>query len=321
MNWKYFDNTFEFIKNLPIESSAWSGHYSFAYDLTRNTKPKIIVELGTHKGNSIFSMAQAVKDGELNTTLYPIDTWQGDSQAGFYGEEIYNDFIDISKQYYKEVELIPFKMLFDEAIKKFKDNSIDILHIDGLHTYEAVNHDFETWLPKVKKNTGVIMLHDVCETKDDFGVYKLWDELQDKYNTITFEHYHGLGVIFLGDKPNLTTRYYSCVSKNQEFKESLKIFQKQNLELEASLKISQKQNLELEASLKISQLETANLKHSLENIQTMILTLENDISSMKKTIKIQRKELEEFRGFKEGNIWKGLEEYRKIKRRIKKFRS
>jgi len=53
----------------------------------------------------------------------------------------------------------------------------------------------------------------------------------------------------------------------------------------------------------------------------MILTLENDISSMKKTIKIQRKELEEFRGFKEGNIWKGLEEYRKIKRRIKKFRS
>lgn len=193
--WEIHKPQFEFTKELPIESSAWSGHYFFAYDLVANTKPNVIVELGTHKGNSLFSFAQAIKDLNFETELHGVDTWEGDEHAGFYGEEVYEIFLEIKDKYYKDVNIIPHKMLFDEAVEKFDDNTIDILHIDGLHTYEAVKHDFETWLPKVKKDTGIIVLHDVCEKANDFGVYKLWEELKKKYKTVTFEHYHGLGVL------------------------------------------------------------------------------------------------------------------------------
>lgn len=303
-NWNYYSPTFEFTKELPINSSAWSGHYFFAYDLVRNIKPKIIVELGTHKGNSLFSMAQAIKDEGLNTEIHGVDTWEGDSQAGFYGEDIFKEFKNISKKYYKDVNIVTHKMFFDDALKEFKDNSIDILHIDGLHTYEAVKHDFETWLPKVKKDSGVIMFHDVCETKDDFGVYKLWEELQKKYkHTITFEHYHGLGVVFLEDMSinkiliNPLPHLYQNRSKIEEQEEEI---------------------ADKEKHIK-------NLEKEKEGLESLNMILEKEKEEMKRqNMKLEKEKGEltpdalEFREFKETKIWKGLQKYRSVKKLIKR---
>lgn len=199
--WKYYSPSFEFSSEIPLnfELTPWGGHSYFAYDLVANTKPELIVELGTYKGNSLFSMAQAVKDLDLDTALHGIDTWKGDEHSGFYGKEIWKTFKTIRKKYYKDLNLTPHRMLFDQARDKFEDGSIDILHIDGLHTYEAVKYDLENWLPKVKDN-GIVMFHDIIEKGRGFGVYKLWEELEGA-NTLAFPFYHGLGVVFLGEKP------------------------------------------------------------------------------------------------------------------------
>lgn len=237
--WKTHNPNFSFITKLPVESSAWSGHYDFAYDLVTNLKPRNIVELGTHKGNSLFSFAQAIKDSNLETKLYAVDTWEGDEQAGFYGEDVYRTFLKIKDDYYKKVNIVPKKRLFDEALKDFKDDSIDVLHIDGLHTYEAVKHDFENWLPKVNKEEGVILIHDVCEKKDDFGVYKLWEELKEKCTTITLPHSHGLGVIFLGLKRPIYSEFYQEVF-SRYYKEATK---KRSLQIQIKNKNNHIKNL------------------------------------------------------------------------------
>lgn len=195
-NWKTFFPIFENELIFLDNCWPWAGHKNFAYDLVSNYKPRTIVELGTHYGTSFFSFCQAVKDQKLVSKLYAIDTWKGDKHAGKYGNTVYKTVTRTKNKYFNKLDINLYQQTFNSALNCFQKNSIDLLHIDGLHTYQAVKHDFETWLPKVK-DSGIVMFHDIQETKDDFGVYKLWQELKNKYRYIEFHHSHGLGVIFM----------------------------------------------------------------------------------------------------------------------------
>jgi hypothetical protein len=224
--WKFYTPTFDFyrlklINPDPIKyNAAWLGHVFFAYDLVRVMRPKNIVELGTHWGHSFFAMCQAVKDGGLGTKLVAVDTWKGEPHSGFYDESVYNKVIEINRRCYdaQQVELIRSK--FDEALTKVVSGSVDLLHIDGLHTYEAVKHDYDLWKEKVT-GEGVILFHDVIEKDNNFGVYKLWEELKSQYIAIEFRHFHGLGVLLplqsrlgeeLKENEALLRHYYDSIA-------------------------------------------------------------------------------------------------------------
>ncbi len=188
------------VLNDQIDTFGWLGHTHFAYDLISQYKPEKVVELGTHWGVSFFAFCQAAKDHSPTTKLYAVDTWQGEEHAGRYDEKVITLVKKIKATFYPDLAVHLLRKTFDEAVTDFADQSIDILHIDGLHTYEAVKHDFETWLPKVKSD-GLILFHDTTEKGHGFGVYKLWAELTKKYPMhFEFPHSHGLGVICLNEK-------------------------------------------------------------------------------------------------------------------------
>src|SRR3990167_6883025 len=71
------------------ETPAWTGHIPFAGWIVEALKPEVFVELGTHAGVSYSAFCQAVVESRLPTKCYAVDTWQGDDQAGQYGEMIY----------------------------------------------------------------------------------------------------------------------------------------------------------------------------------------------------------------------------------------
>ncbi|EKE19226.1 MAG: hypothetical protein ACD_9C00076G0004 [uncultured bacterium] len=199
MNWKYFKPKFEYEEEFNDFAWPWAGHKFFAYDLVSNLKPKKIVELGTHYGTSFWSFSQAVKDQNIETELNAVDSWEGEKHAGFYGEEVFETVNKIKGRFYSDLKINLIRKNFNEALSEFENESIDVLHIDGLHTYEAVKNDFESWFPKVKKG-GIILFHDIVVTRDDFGVYKFWNELKSGHETMEFHHSYGLGVLFKGDK-------------------------------------------------------------------------------------------------------------------------
>ena len=171
----------------------WLGHLAFANMLVREFPPKLLVELGTLYGVSFFSFCQAIAEAGFDAQAVAVDSWEGDSQAGFYGGEVFDSFRQYLDGHYAGFARC-MRCYFDDAVRDFADESIDILHIDGLHTYKAVRHDFDTWLPKVRPG-GIILFHDVCEVRDDFGAYKVWAEItQDSGEHFLFTHSHGLGV-------------------------------------------------------------------------------------------------------------------------------
>jgi len=181
-------------KWLHIES-AWIEHVPFAMLLVELQRPRVIVELGAHRGISYCAWCQAVAAMGEATRCYAVDTWDGDPHAGFYGDEIYENLKEHHKQYESFSKLL--RMTFDEALQQIPDHSVDLLHIDGLHTYEAVKRDYDTWLPKMSER-GIVLFHDTVVTERGFGVHKLWAELNPHFPHFNFEHGFGLGVLAVG---------------------------------------------------------------------------------------------------------------------------
>lgn len=185
--------------------SAWNEHVPFAMLLTEMQRPRSIVELGTQLGVSYFAFCQAVAEIETETRCFAVDTWAGDPHAGYYANEIYERVEKHHKQYEHFSRLL--RMTFDEALPIIPDHSVDLLHIDGFHTYEAAKRDYDTWLPKMSER-GVVLFHDTAVFDQGFGVHKLWAELRPCFPHFHFEHGFGLGVLAVGkEQPEAVTTF------------------------------------------------------------------------------------------------------------------
>jgi len=179
-----------------VDPPSWVPHIPFAFWLIDALRPGTVVELGTHTGVSYSAFAQAVQILGLDTATYAVDTWKGDHQAGFYGEDVFKEWSSFHDHHFSAFSRL-VRSTFEEALSKFPDGSVDLLHIDGVHTYEAVREDFESWLPKLS-NRAVVVMHDTNVREADFGVCRFWPEVAARYPSFAFLHGHGLGVVGIG---------------------------------------------------------------------------------------------------------------------------
>jgi len=171
--------TTDFIEELP---SAWKGHRGFAHWLVQYIQPKITVELGVDYGYSTFVLAQN-NPGQV----YGIDLFEGDEHAGHRDAEQYQKVLAFKTLHsFDNVQLI--KDTFDNVNATWA-SPVDVLHIDGLHTGKAVEHDLITWSRFFHANT-VVLMHDVSSFEEVEDVF-----IRIPQPKLRFIHSGGLGVL------------------------------------------------------------------------------------------------------------------------------
>jgi hypothetical protein len=127
--------------------SEWIEYAPFAFWICEALRPIRFVELGTHHGYSYFAFCQAIDRLRIGTTAYAIDSCKGDEHTGFYDESVFRSVSMWNEKRYSAFSSL-IRSTFDDAVDYCADGSVELLHIDGRHFYDDVEHDFTLWRPE-----------------------------------------------------------------------------------------------------------------------------------------------------------------------------
>lgn len=154
--------------------------------------------------------------GILNPVVVEIGIWNG-YQSAFFREIMGAEHIgiDVSDENAKPTILGDSleESTYEELTKALKGRRIDLLFIDGNHSYLGVKHDYEKYGALTQH---IIVVHDInsllVETDSEpIDVMRFWKELQETNKTdtlISIQHWNekqfygrqmGIGVIVKGE--------------------------------------------------------------------------------------------------------------------------
>lgn len=92
--------------------------------------------------------------------LYLIDTWKTyPGYRAYIKQDALDSFFAEAKKRLTNYDVTFIKSFSADAIKQFKDNSLDFVFIDGNHSYNYVLQDIELWIKKIRPG-GIISGHD-----------------------------------------------------------------------------------------------------------------------------------------------------------------
>jgi cephalosporin hydroxylase len=159
---------------------------SFLRYLSERTKPKVVVEIGTAQGGMLYALAQVASP---TGTLISIDLPGGDrdetSQEDKYGERD----TERMRSYIQKGQTVEFLQMDSHDIatratleRILDGRTIDLLFIDGDHSYEGVRADWNLWRPLVSAD-GIVAFHDVQKhyTRSGAEVDRLWNEIKGDF--------------------------------------------------------------------------------------------------------------------------------------------
>ncbi len=186
-------------------------------------RPKVVVEIGTARGGLLFLLSQLA---DARATLVSIDY-----PGGFFGGgqseaecELYASFGPITQRFVFLRDRSFHLSTRRDLQRALGGQAIDLLFIDGDHSYAGARWDFEAYGSLVRKG-GLIALHDVCLGPNNatrgFDVASYWRKLKRSFVTrtivdrsaparmrmpegsrpISLEHRMGIGLIEIG-RPN-----------------------------------------------------------------------------------------------------------------------
>lgn len=114
------------------------------------------VEIGSQYGASSCFLAHAAM--KKNGRVHCVDTFMnmGMEEAGEEQKDTLSDFLANTTKYKDWISTLKLKS--DEAANYFNEK-VDLVFVDGDHTFEGVKTDIKSWLPHYKYG-GTVIFHD-----------------------------------------------------------------------------------------------------------------------------------------------------------------
>lgn len=142
------------------------------FELAQETHDPI-VEIGSFMGKSTVCLGWGSRLGYF-PPVFAVDPHRGSAEHKKYLTNSLGTFpaftINMSLAGLEQT-VVPLKITSREAIKRFRDETVGLVFIDGEHSQSSI--DFDMWAPKVKPG-GLIALHDSTG---------LWPTVEETVNT------------------------------------------------------------------------------------------------------------------------------------------
>ena len=148
-------------------------------EVKRVSENNFCVEIGSYCGKSTCFIGQACKENK--SKLITIDHHKGseEQQLGelYFDAEVYDEKLGrvntlplLEKNLAKfDLEDVVKPLVMDSIFaSKIVENNADLIFIDGSHTFESAESDYELWKNKIKKG-GTLAIHDVYDSEDEGG--------------------------------------------------------------------------------------------------------------------------------------------------------
>ena len=185
-----------------VEFHSGLGDSAFLlYGLARALKPAVAVEIGSARGKSACYVGRALKENGFGK-LFAIDphtrtNWNDEDSVDTLGE-MRRNIRKLGVEH--QVEII--RDISANAAARWM-LPIDMIFIDGDHSYEGVKKDWELFVPFVKQ-FGVVVFHDTMwelkpdspYSRADMGVPAFVEELREQgYPVTTLDRDFGVSVV------------------------------------------------------------------------------------------------------------------------------
>lgn len=168
--------------------------------LVQERRPKALIEIGTRNGGTFFMLCRLAHP---RAKVISLDLPGGQFGGGYTIFQA--PVINHMKRSGQQLQLLR-KDSHDPAtqarvVNALGDTRLDLLFIDGDHTYDGVKRDFEMYSPLVAPG-GLIAFHDIVDTaNEDCHVNRFWSEVKTRYPHREIiedarQGWGGIGVLF-----------------------------------------------------------------------------------------------------------------------------
>lgn len=145
-----------------VDIQGWSGsRHPWLEETVRDTKPRIIVEIGVWKGASAIHMAEVLRALKSPAVIICIDTWLGAedhwADSKWLGSlqmdkgypTIFQTFMNnvVSKGLQDYIVPLPLDSVNAATLLRRRGIAADLIHIDAGHEYQAIANDISAWWP------------------------------------------------------------------------------------------------------------------------------------------------------------------------------